>query len=186
MLFSRICSVLGTPDKREWPEGYTLAAGMNFRFPQFTEMSLESLVPNCSTEGITLLRDMLSWNPSRRPTGTAVSVLDTGNFNLECKGAYLRPCDCLMACQLRGLLSSRNVFVSTVLNLEVNYWFNKKKSAHRLFSNLPVYFDVMIELIWCQIISTDLILSTYDWLFYKTCLINSLINYDIRSCNQYN
>ncbi|XP_022649078.1 serine/threonine-protein kinase ICK-like isoform X2 [Varroa jacobsoni] len=67
----RICSVLGTPDKREWPEGYTLAAGMNFRFPQFTEMSLESLVPNCSTEGITLLRDMLSWNPSRRPTGTA-------------------------------------------------------------------------------------------------------------------
>ncbi|XP_028967676.1 serine/threonine-protein kinase ICK [Galendromus occidentalis] len=67
----RICSVLGTPDKRDWPEGYQLATGMNFRFPQFTEMTLESIVPNCSAEGISLLRDMLRWNPSRRPTATA-------------------------------------------------------------------------------------------------------------------
>ncbi|OQR70456.1 serine/threonine-protein kinase ICK-like [Tropilaelaps mercedesae] len=75
----RICSVLGTPDKREWSEGYTLATGMNFRFPQFTEMSLESLVPNCSPEGITLLRDMLRWNPSRRPTATAMSPTNVDN-----------------------------------------------------------------------------------------------------------
>ncbi|XP_076319977.1 serine/threonine-protein kinase ICK isoform X1 [Tachypleus tridentatus] len=64
----RICSVLGTPDKRDWPEGYQLAAAMNFRFPQFSEMPLNSIVPNCSNEGITLMKDLLRWNPTKRPT----------------------------------------------------------------------------------------------------------------------
>ncbi|CAH8629466.1 unnamed protein product [Heterobilharzia americana] len=30
----KICSVLGTPSKTDWPEGHQLAAAMNFKFPQ--------------------------------------------------------------------------------------------------------------------------------------------------------
>lgn len=64
----KICSVLGTPDKRDWPEGYQLAAAMNFNFPQFSPTSLETLLPTASPEAITLIMDMLRWNPSKRPT----------------------------------------------------------------------------------------------------------------------
>ncbi|XP_014243184.1 serine/threonine-protein kinase MAK-like [Cimex lectularius] len=64
----KICSVLGTPDKREWYEGHQLAANMNFKFPQFRKTDLSTLIPNASTEGITLLEAMLHWNPSKRPT----------------------------------------------------------------------------------------------------------------------
>ncbi|KAK9502510.1 hypothetical protein O3M35_011279 [Rhynocoris fuscipes] len=64
----KICSILGTPDKREWYEGHQLAANMNFKFPQFRKTPMSSLIPNASTEGITLLEAMLHWNPSKRPT----------------------------------------------------------------------------------------------------------------------
>ncbi|KAG8196681.1 hypothetical protein JTE90_006589 [Oedothorax gibbosus] len=64
----RIASVLGTPDRSEWPEGYRLAAQMNFHFPKFSQISLADVVPGISIEGLTLLGDMLKWNPSLRPT----------------------------------------------------------------------------------------------------------------------
>ena len=64
----KICSVLGTPDKKEWPEGYKLANAMNFKFPQFTPTPLSNLIPNASKEAIHLMTDMLRWNPSKRPS----------------------------------------------------------------------------------------------------------------------
>ncbi|XP_073998791.1 serine/threonine-protein kinase MAK-like isoform X1 [Rhodnius prolixus] len=64
----KICSILGTPDKREWYEGHQLAANMNFKFPQFRRTPMSSLIPNASTDGVTLLEAMLHWNPSKRPT----------------------------------------------------------------------------------------------------------------------
>jgi len=64
----KICSVLGTPDSREWPEGFKLAAGMNFKFPQFSATPLATLIPNASKEAIALMTDMLRWNPSKRPS----------------------------------------------------------------------------------------------------------------------
>ncbi|XP_067121096.1 serine/threonine-protein kinase dyf-5-like [Centruroides vittatus] len=63
----RICSVLGTPDKRDWPEGYQLATAMNFRFPQFSEMPMSNIIRKISKEGLILLKDMLRWNPAQRP-----------------------------------------------------------------------------------------------------------------------
>ncbi|XP_015788644.1 serine/threonine-protein kinase ICK-like [Tetranychus urticae] len=64
----RICSVLGTPDKRDWMEGYQLASTMNFKFPLMSPISLESAIPNASSGAIDLLVDMLKWNSSKRPT----------------------------------------------------------------------------------------------------------------------
>ena len=52
----KICSVLGTPDTREWPEGFKLAAGMNFKFPQFVPTPLAQLIPSASPEAIDLER----------------------------------------------------------------------------------------------------------------------------------
>jgi len=64
----KICSILGTPDKKEWYEGHQLAANMNFKFPQFKKTPLSSIINNACGEGISLLEAMLHWNPSKRPT----------------------------------------------------------------------------------------------------------------------
>ena len=55
----KICSVLGTPDSREWPEGHKLAASMNFKFPQFSATPLASIIPTASKEAVALMTDML-------------------------------------------------------------------------------------------------------------------------------
>ncbi|CAB1436078.1 unnamed protein product [Pleuronectes platessa] len=41
---------------------------MNFRFPKCIPTSLRSLVPNASAEAITLMKDMLRWDPEKRPS----------------------------------------------------------------------------------------------------------------------
>ena len=64
----KICSVLGTPDKRDWPEGHKLAAAMNFKFPQFSATPLATLIPSASKEAIGLMEDMLRWAPVKRPS----------------------------------------------------------------------------------------------------------------------
>ncbi|KAL6070775.1 hypothetical protein STEG23_029321 [Scotinomys teguina] len=64
----KICQVLGTPKKSDWPEGYQLASSMNFRFPQCIPINLKTLIPNASTEAIQLMTEMLSWDPKKRPT----------------------------------------------------------------------------------------------------------------------
>ncbi|XP_070709213.1 serine/threonine-protein kinase MAK isoform X2 [Pempheris klunzingeri] len=64
----KICQVLGTVKKADWPEGYQLASAMNFRFPQCVPTHLKTLIPNASNEAIILMRDMLQWDPKKRPT----------------------------------------------------------------------------------------------------------------------
>ncbi|XP_063779218.1 serine/threonine-protein kinase MAK isoform X3 [Pseudophryne corroboree] len=66
----KICQVLGTPKKSDWPEGYQLAASMNFRFPQCVPINLKTLIPNASEEALTLMIDMLQWDPKKRPTAS--------------------------------------------------------------------------------------------------------------------
>ncbi|XP_041817115.1 serine/threonine-protein kinase MAK isoform X8 [Chelmon rostratus] len=64
----KICQVLGTVKKTDWPEGYQLASAMNFRFPQCVPTHLKTLIPNASNEAITLMKDLLQWDPKKRPT----------------------------------------------------------------------------------------------------------------------
>lgn len=48
---------------------------MNFRFPQCVPTHLKTLIPNASSEAITLMKDMLQWDPKRRPTAVQVDIL---------------------------------------------------------------------------------------------------------------
>uniref|UniRef100_A0AAR2KS76 non-specific serine/threonine protein kinase n=1 Tax=Pygocentrus nattereri TaxID=42514 RepID=A0AAR2KS76_PYGNA len=66
----KICQVLGTPKKNDWPEGYQLATTMSFRWPQCVPTSLRSLIPSASTEAIQLMRDLLQWDPKKRPAAS--------------------------------------------------------------------------------------------------------------------
>uniref|UniRef100_A0A182R1M2 non-specific serine/threonine protein kinase n=1 Tax=Anopheles funestus TaxID=62324 RepID=A0A182R1M2_ANOFN len=64
----KICSVLGTPDKSDWPDGHKLAATIQFRFPECPKIPLATLVTRASAAGIQLLEDLLQWEPEKRPT----------------------------------------------------------------------------------------------------------------------
>ncbi|CAQ76489.2 Serine/threonine-protein kinase dyf-5 [Caenorhabditis elegans] len=63
----KIISILGTPNKDEWPEGYQLASAMNFRFQQVVATPMEQVVNTISKEGMKLMMDMMLWNPEKRP-----------------------------------------------------------------------------------------------------------------------
>ncbi|TRY91061.1 hypothetical protein DNTS_035781 [Danionella cerebrum] len=64
----KICQVLGTVKKSDWPEGYQLASAMNFRFPQCVPTPLKTLIPNATNEALELMRDLLQWDPKKRPS----------------------------------------------------------------------------------------------------------------------
>jgi len=64
----KICTVLGTPTQQNWPEGLKLAQKMNFKFPQIAAPAFNTLVPNAGPEGVQLMRDMLKYDPSKRPS----------------------------------------------------------------------------------------------------------------------
>ena len=89
----KICSVLGTPDRSDWPEAYKLAANMGFNFPQFSPTPLTSIITNASKEALVLMQDMLRWNPGKRPSAQQAlrysyfmqaqpPVTDAGNVKL--------------------------------------------------------------------------------------------------------
>lgn len=66
----KICSVMGSPTMRTWPDGIRLANQMNFRFPQFVPTPLQQIIPNGSQEGLVLLQDLLKYDPQQRPTAS--------------------------------------------------------------------------------------------------------------------
>uniref|UniRef100_A0A8C5N6E5 Protein kinase domain-containing protein n=1 Tax=Gouania willdenowi TaxID=441366 RepID=A0A8C5N6E5_GOUWI len=68
----KICQVLGTVKKTDWPEGYQLASAMNFRFPQCVPTHLKTLIPNASNEAIALMRDLMQWDPKKDPAVQAL------------------------------------------------------------------------------------------------------------------
>uniref|UniRef100_A0A8C8RR22 non-specific serine/threonine protein kinase n=1 Tax=Pelusios castaneus TaxID=367368 RepID=A0A8C8RR22_9SAUR len=96
----KICQVLGTPKKSDWPEGYQLASAMNFRFPQCIPIPLKTLIPNASNEAVQLMTDMLNWDPKKRPTASQAlkysyfqvgQVLGPPPLYLEQKQSVIKP-----------------------------------------------------------------------------------------------
>ncbi|XP_059050735.1 serine/threonine-protein kinase ICK [Achroia grisella] len=64
----KICAVLGTPDRDEWPEGYALADALRFRFPTCTGVAMSRVVPSASPPALALLTALLRYPPRDRPT----------------------------------------------------------------------------------------------------------------------
>lgn len=67
----------------DWPEGYQLASAMNFRFPQCVPTHLKTLIPHASNEAIALMRDLLQWDPKKRPTAVQVDKTESYNDRVE-------------------------------------------------------------------------------------------------------
>uniref|UniRef100_A0A915AC60 Uncharacterized protein n=1 Tax=Parascaris univalens TaxID=6257 RepID=A0A915AC60_PARUN len=67
----KIVTILGTPNKDDWPEGYQLAASMNFKFQQSVATPLATIVSTVGQDGLRLMSDMMLWNPEKRPTAAS-------------------------------------------------------------------------------------------------------------------
>lgn len=63
----KIVTIMGTPTKEDWPEGYQLATAMNFRFPQAAATPMDTIVNTIGKDGMKLMMDMMMWNPEKRP-----------------------------------------------------------------------------------------------------------------------
>uniref|UniRef100_A0A1I7XNT2 non-specific serine/threonine protein kinase n=1 Tax=Heterorhabditis bacteriophora TaxID=37862 RepID=A0A1I7XNT2_HETBA len=66
----KIVTIMGTPTKEEWTEGYQLAAAMNFRFQQAHPTPMEQIVNTIGSDGMKLMMDMMIWNPDKRPNAS--------------------------------------------------------------------------------------------------------------------
>lgn len=72
----KICSVIGTPDSKTWPDGVKLANDSNYALPKYfmevdSTKQLSGLLPSASGEAIDLINSLLSWDPKKRPTAKA-------------------------------------------------------------------------------------------------------------------
>ena len=65
-----------------WSEGIGLAVSMSIRLPIMVPTPLSTLVPTASDDGISVMKEMLQWNPRKRPT--AKQVRETDPFTCTC------------------------------------------------------------------------------------------------------
>lgn len=68
----KMCSLLGTPSLSDWQEGYNLAKKIDFKFPYFERGDLQKVLGDICPEGLSLINDMLKWNPRERPNITEI------------------------------------------------------------------------------------------------------------------
>jgi serine/threonine protein kinase len=66
----KICSILGSPPN--WNEGLQLAKKYDIKFPISAGLNLTQVVPDASQEAISLLYEMLVWDPNKRASASAL------------------------------------------------------------------------------------------------------------------
>lgn len=63
----KLCEILGTPERHQWTEGFHLAEAIGYYFPQHNKPSFSTTFPRMSYEAVTLMNELLQWNPDQRP-----------------------------------------------------------------------------------------------------------------------
>jgi len=67
-VLNKICSILGTPNHDTWLDGIQQANSVGIKFPNNSGTDLAKVIPDASPKAIDLMRQMLQWDPNRRPT----------------------------------------------------------------------------------------------------------------------
>lgn len=134
----KICAILGTPDKRNWSEGYQLAGAIGFKFPYFSKASINNLIPYAGPSGIQLIESLIEWNPINRPTaqmalkhqyfqvGQVLNFANTQTLNNPTFGlkssAHVQKAVNLMSGKRQSLniSNSNNSFANNLLNGSIN------------------------------------------------------------------
>ena len=69
-VLNKICSILGTPNHEIWLDGIQQANLMGIKFPNNSGTDLSNIIPDASPKSIDLMKQMLQWDPNRRPTAS--------------------------------------------------------------------------------------------------------------------
>ncbi|KAI3386152.1 hypothetical protein SNEBB_010022 [Seison nebaliae] len=77
----KICDVMGTPQRSQWEEGYTLATKMGYRWPVCGGTTMKGIVKNGNHAAIDCIDQMLYWNPKQRPS--CANLLNHDYFSVE-------------------------------------------------------------------------------------------------------
>jgi serine/threonine protein kinase len=80
-VLNKICSILGTPNHDIWQEGIQQANLVGIKFPNNAGTDLANIIPSASPKAIDLMKQMLQWDPNRRPT--AANLLNHPFFQNE-------------------------------------------------------------------------------------------------------
>ena len=80
-VLNKICSILGTPNHEIWLEGIQQANLIGIKFPNNAGSDLSNIIQDASPKAIDIMKQMLQWDPNRRPT--AASLLLHPFFNNE-------------------------------------------------------------------------------------------------------
>jgi protein kinase len=66
----KIFGILGTPTQKTWADGVRLANRLGIRFPTTTPLGVASVIPNASPTALSLIAEMLRFDPTRRPSAS--------------------------------------------------------------------------------------------------------------------
>jgi protein kinase len=66
----KIFGVLGPPTQKTWPDGIRLANRIGIRFAATPFAGMTSVLPNLSAAALSLLSDMLRFDPAKRPSAS--------------------------------------------------------------------------------------------------------------------
>jgi protein kinase len=66
----KICSILGTPGPTNWPDGVKLATRLGIRLPQVVPTALSSVLAGVAPEALDLLKEILQFDPAKRPSAS--------------------------------------------------------------------------------------------------------------------
>lgn len=86
---NKVCAILGTPSKIDWPEGtmrgrvhlyllpmvfsgHRLAGVRGISFPSFPTIPLASVISECPLDALSLISECLRWDAAKRPTAAKV------------------------------------------------------------------------------------------------------------------
>ena len=85
-VLNKICSILGTPNHDIWAKGIQQANLIGIKLPNNSGTDLANIIPNASPKAIEIMKQMLQWDPNKRPT--AVSLLNNPFFSNEENTSY--------------------------------------------------------------------------------------------------
>ena len=69
-VLNKICSILGTPTHDTWAKGIQQSNLIGIKLPNNSGTDLAKIIPNASPKAIEVMKQMLQWDPNKRPTAS--------------------------------------------------------------------------------------------------------------------
>ena len=85
-VLNKICSILGTPTHDTWAKGIQQSNLIGIKLPNNSGTDLAKIIPNASPKAIEVMKQMLQWDPNKRPT--AINLLNNPFFSNDESNSY--------------------------------------------------------------------------------------------------